>query len=209
MVDFAAFLGILRRGKIVLLVAALLGAVLAIVLLLPLDGAERAEVVASVRFEGFAEEAAGGAHEDGYYLIEAERRFGDALGMILTQDAVLSDIGHGARVVLGRASRISPLDYRIPFTKTSETVNDEGIMAAFEVRLTSALSEWVMRSGEPISFSVTTSAPAPIPSPWTPLRAGVVGAILGIVLAIFFLLLRHAAKPEGIVVQEVVEMEIS
>ncbi len=208
MVEFAEFIRILRRGAVYVVLSILFFAIVAAILIPRIDGRAKFDMVVSLRFDAFVQDRASAAHDDGYYLIEAERRFGDVLGTVLIRPDVRGEIEERAGITLGRASRISPLDYRLPYTLTTSSIDDAGVVSVVQARVHDALIMAVTRSGEPIRLGVSVSHPVRSETIWTPLRAALAGAFLGAFFAIFVLLFRHAAMPQVTIVEEVLSVEI-
>lgn len=205
MIEFAVLLRLLRDGAVALLLAAMLGAAAVTVLVRAYDAVPHEEVIVSLTFRGLAPNE--NIAYDGYYIIESERRFGDILGYILVREDLRDTMAKDG-VSMGRISRVSPLDYRVAFSVSEDGVKRGAFLATFKDTVEGLLTDAVERSGEPIIVSVSLSDAIVLPTTWTLPKSLFVGALLGIFFGVVFLLLRHAALPEGILVREVIEVEI-
>jgi hypothetical protein len=204
MVELRDYLAALRVRWMLLLLCIAGSAALAVLLLPRLDDVPRASVIASVRVESLPDSVSS-VQYDGYYLVETERRFGDVLGQTLLRSDLAGSVAeHGA--TLGLVRRISPLDFRVLLRGTA---TPGPAATALQEQLSVLIRDATERSGETAVFSATVSSPELLPARWSALRSGLVGGLLGLLLAaswVLWALYQGAARAEELV--ETVAAEI-
>lgn len=200
--ELNVFFSLLRKRTAFLLVVMLVSAAAAVLAVSQADGAQKASVTVSLVFTELYQREETAVQYDGYYLIEAERRFGDLLGRTLVSDQLKRGFEEQTGATLGRTERISPIDFETIFLAVRDLAHAVSLSSTLEALLRDDVQKAVSRSGEPLTVTVAVGDAALRTSFWTLPKAAVVGALLGLLLGIFLVLLRHASRPDGVVIEE-------
>ena len=87
MIELNEFINLIRRSAVLILIVVVVSAVIFGIALPIFDGAPRASILVSLSFGELSDSKDEAISYDGYYVVEAQRRFGDLLGQeLLRQD---------------------------------------------------------------------------------------------------------------------------